>query len=107
MIMIVSSGVTTGRTTLVADYGGASSQDLVMSVSDTPVTVSSFSGPTFTSTLRGIINTATAYISVGATFSDGTQYTTLFTSGTPVLPGLVSFSSNVSAVATVDSRLAL
>ena len=103
LIMIVSSGVTTGRTTLVADYGGASSQDLVMSVSDTPVTVSSFSGPTFTSTLRGIINTATANISVGATFSDGTQYTTL----TPVLPGLVSFSSNVSAVATVDSRLAL
>jgi len=101
-VISVPVGVSAGTALLQGTYSVASSQNLTITVSSTPVLVSSFMSMSFLSTLSGIQNVASSYITIGATFSDGTQYTTLFSNGVAVLPGLVTFSGNKPLVATVN-----
>jgi len=50
------------------------------------------------------MNSATTQVSLGATFSDGTKYTSLILSATSLaLPGLVNFTLDATQAARINS----
>ena len=84
--------------------GVATTTAFELTVSDTPVVVTALGPVGFVGTLAGLAGTRSK-ASLAATFSDGTQYTSLFGgsvgSPTVALPGLVEFESSRPEVASV------
>jgi hypothetical protein len=113
--------VANGR--VVVTVGSAADADVEATVGTlrvTPVRISSVLAPVFVSqlvfqpaisTLRGVHTVGTTDIGLSGVFSDGTILESLVLAGTPVLPGLVTFSvvngSGAAAVNSVSGRLSI
>ncbi len=114
----VVTASTAGSRTFIAKFGidGAKleSNAVVIESSNTPVTVTSIDnvrlglGSSTLTTLKGHKNKKTAQIQLGVTLSDNRKYTAALSSnGSPVLPGLLTFSSDVASAITIDSTSGL
>ena len=95
-----------GNITISGDFASVQAPNLMLEVSSTPVEVMSLRIHSLSNgnTLRGVANMAREQLVVEVQLADGTQYPSLFAVGSPVLPNLLTFSSNqYSQVAGITS----
>lgn len=91
-----------GAADIMVTYAGVStSAPPTVNASDSVVNVTSFLTMGFVSTFAGVPS-STRQITMSAAFTDGTQRSTLFSSGTARIPGLLTFTSSTISAATVD-----
>jgi hypothetical protein len=99
------SGDGDGQVDIVVRFSGRIvSLPLTVSVASSKVTISSINSIVFPTTLSGIVGTS-SQVRFGATFSDGSQWTSanLFSGSTLVLSNLVSFGTSDSNVTMANN----
>lgn len=100
------TGVAAGEAAVYGTFVGLRSESpLNMTVAAQPITVAQIDSVSLQgglTTLSGVVNQTTVQTLVAVTWSDGTAHTALFdNNGNAAVPGLVSFSSSSSSVASV------
>eukprot|EP00051_Salpingoeca_urceolata_P025110 m.445779 g.445779 ORF g.445779 m.445779 type:complete len:6907 (-) comp20305_c8_seq21:164-20884(-) len=100
----VAAVLAPGSVDVVAVFAGtARSPPLTFVAAAATVQITALRNLQFPTVLQGFADSTTASPTLAATFSDGTKYDVLFTSGTPVLSGLVTFALSSGSAATVDA----